>query len=57
MGRLRRGQMEAVKDATTRADLAELRIHRLALLMELRAAGREGYVAALSDLEADVRKG
>ncbi len=57
VGRLRRGQMEAVKDATTRADLAELRIHRLALLMELRAAGREGYVAALSDLEADVRKG
>ncbi len=54
--RLRRGQMEAVKDAMTRADLAEVRIHRIGMLMELRAAGRDGYVAALSDLEADVRK-
>jgi hypothetical protein len=54
--RLRRGQMEAVKDAMNRADLAEVRIHRLGLLMELRSAGRDGYVAALSDLESDVRK-
>lgn len=54
--RLRKGQLEAVRDATTRADLAERRIHHIAMLLELRAAGREGYVAALADLEADVRK-
>lgn len=53
--RLRRGQLEALRDATTRADLAERRIHHIAMLLELRANGRDGYVAALSDLEADVR--
>lgn len=55
-GRLRRGQMEAVRDAMSRADLAEVRIHRIALLLELRGQGKDGYVAALSDLESDVRK-
>ena len=54
--RLRRGQVEAVRDALVRADLAETRLHRIALLMEMRAAAREGYVAALAELEGDVRK-
>lgn len=54
--RLRRGQIEAVRDALVRADLAETRLHRIALLMEMRAGAREGYVAALAELEADVRK-
>ncbi len=54
--RLRKGQLESVRDATNRADLAERRIHHIAMLLELRAAGREGYVAALADLESDVRK-
>jgi hypothetical protein len=53
---LRRGQVEAVRDALVRADLAEMRLHRIALLLEMRAAARDGYVAALSDLEADVRR-
>jgi hypothetical protein len=54
--RLRQGQLEAVRDAMKRADLAELRLHRLALLLELREVGRDGYVAALTELEADVRR-
>lgn len=54
--RLRRGQMEAVKEAMSRADMAELRIHRIALLLELRGQGKDGYVAALSDLESEVRR-
>lgn len=55
--RLRRGQLEAVKEALVRTDLAEMRLHRVALLMELRGAGHDSYLAALSGLEADVRKG
>lgn len=55
LARLRQGQMDAVRDALTRADLAEVRLHRIALLMELRSAARDGYVAALEGLEADVR--
>lgn len=52
---LRKGQIEAVRDALTRADLAEMRLHRIALLMEMRTSARDGYVAALSELEGDVR--
>ena len=55
LARLRQGQMEAVKDALARADLSEMRLHRIALLMELRSAAKDGYVAALEGLEADVR--
>lgn len=54
--RLRQGQMDAVRDALVRADMAEVRLHRIALLMEMRAAARESYAAALAELEADVRK-
>jgi hypothetical protein len=54
--RLRQGQIEAVRDALVRADLAEMRLHRIALLMEMRAAAGEGYMAALAKLEGDVRK-
>lgn len=53
--RLRQGQLEAGRDAMVRADLAEVRLHRVALLMELRNAGKDGFIAALSELEADVR--
>lgn len=53
--KLRQGQIEAVRDALSRADLAEMRLHRIAILMEMRTAARDGYVAALSGLEGDVR--
>lgn len=53
---LRRGQMEAVRDALARADLAEVRLHRVALLIEMRVAAGEGYAAALAELESDVRR-
>jgi hypothetical protein len=53
--RLRQGQLEAVREALVRADLSEMRLHRVALLLELRATARDGFVAALTDLEADVR--
>jgi len=53
--RLRQGQLEAAREGLLRADLAEMRLHRIALLLELRTTGRDGYLAALSELEADVR--
>jgi len=53
--RIRKGQMEVAKDALARADLAEVRLHRLAALLETRRADREGYLAALRAFEGDVR--
>ncbi len=52
---LRQGQIDSVKEALRRADLSEMRLHRIAFLMELRQVGEGGYVAALTGLEADVR--
>ncbi|MBK8255152.1 MAG: hypothetical protein IPK82_21135 [Polyangiaceae bacterium] len=53
--KLRQGQVQVVRDAMARADLAETRLHRIALLMEMRTAARDGYTAALTGLETDVR--
>jgi hypothetical protein len=55
LSKVRQGQTEAVKDALVRADLAEVRLHRIALLMELRANGKDGFTSALAALESDVR--
>jgi hypothetical protein len=55
-GRVRESQLEVARGALARADLAELRLHRLAALMELRKTDRDAYLAALRGLEADVRR-
>jgi hypothetical protein len=51
----RRVQLELARAALMRADLAEARLHRVAALLELRAASPERYVEALEGLERDVR--
>lgn len=53
--RVRHGQLEVARDALIRADLAEARLHRLAVLMEIRALDTQGYPASLHALEEDVR--
>ncbi len=54
-GRVRESQLEVARGALARADLAELRLHRLAALMELRKTDRDTYLVALRGFEADVR--
>jgi hypothetical protein len=51
----RRAQLELARAALVRADLAEVRLHRVAALLELRAAGPERYVEALGGLERELR--
>jgi len=53
--RVRRSQLEVGREALGRADLAEVRLHRLAALLETRNADPEGYAAALRAFERDVR--
>jgi len=52
-GRARRAQREVVKDALARADLAELRLHRVSIVLAARKLEGDGYAAALLRLERD----
>ena len=52
-GRVRRAQREVVKDALARADLAELRLHRVSIVLASRKLEGDGYAAALLRLERD----
>jgi len=51
---IRRAQRELARDATAHADLAELRLHRVAILLALRKEGGEVARDALLRLERDV---
>lgn len=53
--RIRHGQIEVAREALVRADLCELRLHRLAILMEVRACDGDGYRASLRQLESELR--
>lgn len=53
--KVRQGQLEVAREALTRSDLSEARLHRLAALLEMRASDPEGYRTALRELEADMR--
>jgi hypothetical protein len=53
--RIRQSQIEVARDALIRADLAEARLHRLAVLLEVRGLDPEGYPASLRAFEEDVR--
>lgn len=51
--RIRRAQREVVKDALARADLAELRLHRVSIVLAMRKLEGDHYGAALLRLEHD----
>jgi hypothetical protein len=53
--RVRGGQAAAQREALLRADLAEARLHRIGLLLTLRERDPEAFVAAIRELEHDVR--
>jgi hypothetical protein len=53
--KVRQGQLEVAREALTRSDLTEARLHRLAALLEMRVSDPEGYLTALRELEADMR--
>jgi hypothetical protein len=53
--KVRQGQLEVMREALARSDLAEARIHRLAALIEMRASDPEQYRTALRELEGDMR--
>ncbi len=54
-GRIRHGQIEVAREALSRADLCELRLHRIGVVLELRTVDAESYKACLSQLEAEIR--
>ncbi len=51
---IRRAQRELARDATSHADLAELRLHRVAVLLALRKESPEAARDALLRLERDI---
>lgn len=53
--RVRQGQIDVAREALARGDLAELRLHRLALVLELRGQDAEAYRGALRQLEGEIR--
>jgi hypothetical protein len=53
-GRARRGQREVISDALGRADLAELRLHRVSVVLAARKLDEAQQTAALLRLERDV---
>jgi hypothetical protein len=55
LARGRQSQLEIARSALMRADLAEVRLHRVAALLELRAVDPARYGEALGTLEADLR--
>ncbi|MCC6559186.1 MAG: hypothetical protein IT372_40185 [Polyangiaceae bacterium] len=54
LSRGRQSQIEIARSALVRADLAELRLHRVACLLELRASSPERYTEAIERLEREV---
>ena len=55
LARGRQSQLEIARSALMRADLAEVRLHRVAALLELRSVDPARYGEALGTLEADLR--
>ncbi len=53
--RIRGSQTQAAREALLRADLAEARLHRIAMVLALRESDEEAYNATLRVLEADTR--
>jgi hypothetical protein len=53
--KIRQSQLEVARDALARSDLAEMRLHRLAVLLEMRAVDADAYRAALRELEVEIR--
>lgn len=53
--RVRRGQIEVAREALLRADLSELRLQRLAVLLELRGHDADAFRGALRQLESELR--
>jgi hypothetical protein len=51
--RIRRAQREVVKDALARSDLAELRLHRVSIVIAMRKLEGDHYASALLRLEHD----
>jgi hypothetical protein len=52
-GRIRHG--EIAREALARADLCELRLHRIGVVLELRSVDAESYKASLGQLESEIR--
>lgn len=52
---IRAGQIAVAREALARADVSELRLQRLAVLLETRGADPESYRAALRQLETEIR--
>lgn len=52
---IRAGQIAVAREALARADVGELRLQRLAVLLETRGADPESYRAALRQLETEIR--
>lgn len=50
---IRRSQREIARESLTRADLSELRLHRVAVVMAIRSEDRAGLPEALKRLERD----
>lgn len=53
--RVRRGQVEVARESLLRADLSELRLQRVAVLLELRSHDPESFRSALRQLETEIR--
>lgn len=53
--RIRAGQIEIAREALARADLCELRLHRIGVVLELRSVDAESYKASLGQLESEIR--
>lgn len=54
-GQIRAGQIAVARDALSRADVGELRLQRLAVLLETRGLDPDAYRAALRQLESEIR--
>lgn len=54
-GQIRAGQIAVAREALSRADVGELRLQRLAVLLETRGLDPEAYRAALRQLESEIR--
>ena len=52
---VRRGQIDVARESLQRADLCELRLQRLAVLLELRGQDAASYRTALQQLESEIR--
>ena len=53
--RIRQGQIDIAREALSRADQCELRLHRIGVVLELRSIDADTYKASLSQLESEIR--